>query len=200
MVSSISITGIGDHASSVNVFPPGKPAPDPGPQTSPQNYILQSRTMLFSYFPHNEQQFDVCQLVSWGQAPKPPGSASPRVALCGLLRSRTTLFASFSGKRRVLLDQFVTNISIRSLGASSQTPKVGFAEVWAIWPSATQNNAFCFFFWEKKGIARPINQNSTDLQSSCNAFCFFFWKKKTYTHIHDGIITIRSRDFQMLDL
>jgi hypothetical protein len=41
-----------------------------------------------------------------------------------LLRSRTTLFASFSGKRRVPLGEL-------SLGdkASPQTPRVGFAEI-----------------------------------------------------------------------
>jgi hypothetical protein len=42
-------------------------------------------------------------LFSWGQAPKPPGSASPNFWVPkDLLRSRPTLFASFSGKRRTL--------------------------------------------------------------------------------------------------
>jgi hypothetical protein len=41
-----------------------------------------------------------------------------------LPRSGTTLFAPFSGKRRILLAQDF-------LGARPQTPRVGFAEGWA---------------------------------------------------------------------
>jgi hypothetical protein len=40
----------------------------------------------------------------WGLAPKPPGSASPRIGPTNLPRSGTTLFASFSGKRRIPRD------------------------------------------------------------------------------------------------
>jgi hypothetical protein len=68
-----------------------------------------------------------------------------------LLRSRTTLFASFSGKRRAALDRFGiiwgnSNGSVRSLlGARPQTPRVGFAEFRCPWSSAKQNNAFASF-------------------------------------------------------
>jgi hypothetical protein len=53
-----------------------------------------------------------------------------------LLRSRTPLFASFSGKRRRL--------------SSSVTPLRG--ELVERGSSAKQNTAFCFFFWKKKSI------------------------------------------------
>jgi hypothetical protein len=114
---------------------------------------------LYSSKPSAKQNYTFCffsgkrriplgQFFTWGHAPKPPGSASPRVGstnllrsgitlFCfrkmknpigpifylgtrpqtpwvgfaestNLLRSRTTLFASFSGKRRILLGQFFT--------------------------------------------------------------------------------------------
>jgi hypothetical protein len=59
--------------------------------------------------------------IAWGQAPKPPGLASLEVlGMYDLPRSGTTLFASFSGKRRILW-------LIYCLGASPQTPRARFA-------------------------------------------------------------------------
>jgi hypothetical protein len=37
------------------------------------------------------------------------------------------------------------------LGARSQTPWVGFAEIWVVKPSAEQNYDFWIFFWKEKG-------------------------------------------------
>jgi hypothetical protein len=53
-------------------------------------------------------------IVHWGQAPKPPWFRfAEGLRFNCLLRSRTTLFASFSGKRRTLSDKWLaeqTNI------------------------------------------------------------------------------------------
>jgi hypothetical protein len=47
---------------------------------------------------------------------------------------------------------------ISFLGASPQTPRVGFAEFWG-WNRLlrSRTNAFCFFFWKKKDTIRPIS-------------------------------------------
>jgi hypothetical protein len=40
-----------------------------------------------------------------------------------------------------------------------QTPWLRTTEIWELnrlWFSAKQNNAFCFFFWKKKNLARTI--------------------------------------------
>jgi hypothetical protein len=46
-------------------------------------------------------------LASWGHARKSPGSAAPRFGLWKVFcKAALTLFASFSGKRRIVLDLF----------------------------------------------------------------------------------------------
>jgi hypothetical protein len=71
---------------------------------------------------------------------KPPNLLGRLRRVLGIefLRSRTTLFASFSGKRRTLLGP---------LGRLRQGLGIKY-------PSAKQNNAFCFFFWKKKNITK----------------------------------------------
>jgi hypothetical protein len=88
----------------------------------------------------------------WGQPQTPWLRFVEKVGQCGLLRSRATLFASFSGKRRYLL----TRISARPPGSASLR-----GEGWAVWSSAKQNYAFCFFFWKKKSSTNPTASNQT---------------------------------------
>jgi hypothetical protein len=80
------------------------------------NYLLRSRTNAFCFFFWKKKTsissighlMVVEQYFSWGLAPKPPESASPRVGLPMVFcEAEQTLFASFSGKRRHPLVQLV---------------------------------------------------------------------------------------------
>jgi hypothetical protein len=68
---------------------------------------------------------------------------------------RNNAFCIFFWKRKNFTTPMFLDIStlIDFLGASPQTPRVGFAEVWATRCSAKRNKAFCFFFFlsEKDG-------------------------------------------------
>jgi hypothetical protein len=149
-----------------------------------RNRFLRSRTTLFASF-SGKSRISQLQLFSWGQAPKPPGSASPNSGLekgfCEaelrfllllekegsynfncflggnsqtpwvgfaefwvrkrLLRSRTTLFASFSGKRRILRLQWL---------ASLRNSRVGFRKSFY-----ETEPRFLLLFLEKEGSCNP---------------------------------------------
>jgi hypothetical protein len=64
-------------------------------------------------------------------APHPQVGFAELWAAQSLLRSRTTLFASFSGKRRILLDDLPPDQldSQQVLGNKPSNPRVGFVEV-----------------------------------------------------------------------
>jgi hypothetical protein len=94
--------------------------------------------------------------ASWGQAPKPPGSASPSYGYgTTFCEAEQTLFASFFLEKEES-HQSNSCFSDFFLGASPQTPWVGFAELW-VWNNLlrSRTNAFCFFFWKKKKLINP---------------------------------------------
>jgi uncharacterized protein YbbC (DUF1343 family) len=65
-----------------------------------------------------------------GASPQTPRVSFAEVwAMYGLLRIRTTIFASFLEKE----EYYYNTTALNFLGASPQTPRVGFAEVWAIY-------------------------------------------------------------------
>jgi hypothetical protein len=85
-------------------------------------------------------------MFSGGHAPQTPlGRLRRSLGSNTLLRSRTTFFASFSGKRRILCDRF------RMIQVSWMF-WAGFAGI--EYSPAKQDNAFCFFFWKKKNTMR----------------------------------------------
>jgi hypothetical protein len=82
-----------------------------------------------------------------GARPQTPGSASPSYGLEGTFcEAEQTLFASFSGKRRILL----VDSSI-FWGARPQTPLGRLRRVMGLkGPSAKQNKRFLLLFLEKE--------------------------------------------------
>jgi hypothetical protein len=94
---------------------------------------------------------------SWGQAPKPPGSASPSFGLWKFSSTKqNNAFCFFFWKKKDIMGTI-----------ACQTPRVGFAEFW-VWrlSSAKQNYAFCFFFWKKKKID-AIDLTNEDYWINC---------------------------------
>jgi hypothetical protein len=83
-----------------------------------------------------------------GPAPDPVAPLRGDIAIHNSLRSRATLFASFSGKRRVSFNRMS---ALRAVGFPD--PVAPFRRDIAIQrSSAKQSNASCFFFWKKKNI------------------------------------------------
>jgi hypothetical protein len=109
--------------------------------------LLRSRTNAFCFFFWKKKTFIssighlmiVEQYFSWGQAPKPPGSASPSLGylnlFCGV---EQTLFASFSGKRRISLVRLAFIWLFDFQKASTQaSPSYKYS---------FQPNRICFYF------------------------------------------------------
>jgi hypothetical protein len=122
--------------------------------------LLRSRTTLFASFSGRRSIQSFNCLFSWGQAPKPPGSASPRdgsemvsaKTFCEAEQRFLLLFLEKEEYNR-LIGYFLGGKPPNPLGRLRR----GLGRKWfRRRPSAKQNNAFCFFFWKKKNATNQL--------------------------------------------
>jgi hypothetical protein len=104
----------------------------------------------------------VDHVILWGHAPKPPGSAPPRVGQCAVFHEAEQRFCFFFWKKKISSRTMVIGVHMRSLDHVIDSPVPLSAEFW-IWNNLlrSKTNLLVLFPEKKRSVFRPMDSVKT---------------------------------------